>query len=468
MFSLKKNLILSLLTSVSRLFSGAVVFIAFARLLSVSDYGKLNFGISFAFLVVAVSEFGYSLMALKDIPQQIFKLEQYVFNSMLQKIAMSGITFLVGIIYIFSTQSDLNIKVGVIFLVFGILFSFVSYYISVFRARNFYIYESFLSFVYTGMLFIVVIVAYFIALDIITISILFCVIRGIQLVASVLLYSIKVRECKKVSIDNTIQKYLLRNSWVFGIHYIMGIAYMNIDTQILTIYSGDKSVGLYQAVFRVISIFFIVSDVVVNVYLPYLASIFHIDRLKDAQNISSLLIKYLFFIGCTAFIFVISFSSELITLLYGEKFLPALVIVPWLGVVLIFRMFGGIYGTLLTISNNQKERVLGIGISLCVSLLLNLLLIPRFGIWGAAVASVVTHVVLHLFYFIFVYRIFKNWLFSKKNIVSLFAAIAIGYSVSSFGSDSLVFKSVTFALWVVVGSAITISLKELKTLGSHI
>ena len=52
-------------------------------------------------IMTVISEFGFSLMAQKDIPQKVFFLNKYVFNTLIQKCIFSFFTLCIGFIYLF-------------------------------------------------------------------------------------------------------------------------------------------------------------------------------------------------------------------------------------------------------------------------------------------------------------------------------------------------------------------------------
>jgi O-antigen/teichoic acid export membrane protein len=56
----------------------------------------------------------------------------------------------------------------------------------------------------------------------------------------------------------------------------------------------------------------------------------------------------------------------------------------------VVNVAAGPVGVLLTMTGHEKRVAAAVGASACCNLLLNLLLIPRFGIEGAAVASAVS------------------------------------------------------------------------------
>ena len=73
------------------------------------------------------------------------------------------------------------------------------------------------------------------------------------------------------------------------------------------------------------------------------------------------------------------------------------------------RYFGSVYGTLLTISDNQKVRTIGVTLTLFLIVILDLCLIPIYGIYGALYSLIIAHVVLNIIYVYFSYKEYKSF-----------------------------------------------------------
>ena len=193
------------------------------------------------------------------------------------------------------------------------------------------------------------------------------------------------------------QKHLIKDSWSFGLHTVLVIFYFMIDTQIISIYLDARNVALYQAVFRIILVLLIVSEMLSNVILPYLS--FKYSKNEHIDLLVSKLFLFLSIIGCSFFLFFTSFSEFIIRFLYSEEYLYAIPLVLPLSIVLIFRTVCSLLGNILTISNKQVYRVKTVLISLIISLILNFAFIPMYGIIAAAWVSVIVHFTMFIMYF---------------------------------------------------------------------
>lgn len=439
---------LSVATSVSKLFSGAIVYVAFARLLGVAEYGRIGFGLSFALIVVAFAEYGYSVMAMRDIPQERYELDRYVFNVFLQKALFTVITFAIGTYYLYSLQEEGNHTIGMNFLIFGLLYSHTAYLLCVFRATNNYLYECIVSMFYAGLLVLILIAmnTHEMSVELLSICLLFS--RIMQLGLSVLIYWRWIR-IGELRFDKGIQRYLLMNSWSFGIHYVAGFLYMQIDTQVLSICRSSYEVGIFQSVMRLIFVFLVVAEIIVNVYMPYLAQLYRNKGAGAVIDISNLLVKYLVMIGFSFYLFLCVFVKEIFGIVYGEEYLVATTIVPYLSAILVFRMFGGIHGTILTVSDHQVARLVAVVISMTVSAVMNILLVPRYGVEGAVFASMATHIVLHAIYLVYTRRYLGSYLFARSTIVTCLLGVMIAILVICMSDMCGYMGPIALLIWCI-------------------
>jgi len=389
MATLSKNIFWSTFTSALQLYTGSAVFIVLAKLLSVNDFGILSFGFSLSALALIVSDFGFSLMVIKDYPQQQKGHGNYLFNSVLAKMIMSIASGAIFLGYLFLFYQGEWLKVGALYILFATAASFVIYLQALLRVQNRFQKYAESNIVYAIAITISVLVFW-------QFQITFLQLVGCLLLAKIMQLLWTVFLCRasfpQFSLQVPLITKLLQKSWSFGVFSILGIFYFMVDTQIISIYLGAEEVALYQAVFRIILILMMFSDVISNVLLPYLSFKFH-----NNENISELVSKiflYLLLIGCSLFLGFTSFKSELLTLLYTEEYLEATALVLPFSIVLILRVVSSLLGNILTISDKQIYRVVTVSISLIVSLVLNLILIPKYGIPAAAWTSVIVHIIL--------------------------------------------------------------------------
>jgi O-antigen/teichoic acid export membrane protein len=238
-----------------------------------------------------------------------------------------------------------------------------------------------------------------------------------------LVNSKQVNSIKKLTYNKNIQNYLFKNSWSFGLHYIIGVFYFSVDTQIISKILGINQLALYSSAFRVITAILLFSNIITQVFLPYLSS-----RYKQIDNQFKDIVQQLILVVfcCTYFIgtVMIIFREEVMSLLYKVEYIGSAILFMPLLFMCLLRGMAGIFGILLTISNHQEYRVKAIIASLIISFVSNYILIPIYKIQGAAFASMLTHMVLLMSYIFYVYRIYRTTFMNKKLILIFIATNA--------------------------------------------
>jgi len=371
--------------------SGSIVFILIARYISQYDLGLISFGVSLAGIIAAFSEFGFSIMALRDIPQKTFDIKPYVSNSLIVKFILSLLVFGLSYIYLSFLTDRNNFEIGIVFVLQAIVSAFVNYYFAIFKAKNRFKLDTNLSLLYSALLIVIFFVTVRYKLSVFEFSVGILIAKCLQFLICILQYK-KVFGPLRFLFNLDIQRYLLNNSWSFGLNYILGITYFSIDTQMLTYFKGNEEVAIYQSLFRVLTLIIVFGDIITQVFLPYFARLIGSDS-KKFETFGFLFLKLMSVLGLIVVIFINFFSEQLLQLLYGDKYLAATILALPLSLVLFLRIYSNFYSISLSLMNNNMPRVLVSSVSLVANVLLNFLLIPRFGVVGAAWTSVLTHLI---------------------------------------------------------------------------
>ena len=445
MATVSKNLFWSLLTSMLQLYTGSVVFIVLAKLMTVEDFGILSFGFSLSALAVIVGDFGFSLMIIKDYPKQGDYLGRYLSNSLLSKLVLSLLGGFFFLIYLVVFYEGDWLKVGGLYVVFAMVASFTIYLQSLLKIQNSFKKYTESNLVYAIVVTISVVLYWYLKLTLLQLVLCLLVAKALQLFWAIVL-------CKSnfsgFSYDLELVGKLLKNSWSFGIFGILGIFYFMVDTQIISVYLGAREVALYQSVFRIVLILMVFSDIMSNVLLPYLSFKFY--KKENLAELISKLFLYLLIIGCSLFLAFTTFKTEALTLLYTPEYQKAAVLVLPFSIVIILRTVSTLLGNILTISDRQVYRVVTVSVSLLLSFVLNLIYIPEYGIPIAAWISVLVHIVLFgMYYFYSKKEIPTLKLQSPMNLLTL-SVTAVMYGMIHYIFPKELWAALTCAvIWIL-------------------
>ncbi|WNH13975.1 flippase [Thalassobellus suaedae] len=445
MSTISKNILWSSATSLLQVYTGSVVFIVLAKLMSLEDFGILSFGFSLAAILVICADFGFSLMIMKDFPRYILDHKKYVSNSLFSKVLISIFVSVFAIVYLCLLYDKKWLKVGGLYMLFAVVSSFVVYFQSLLKVQNKFHKYTETTIIYAIGVTVVVLIYWFVDTGLVMLAFYLLICRVLQLLWSTYL-------CRKSfnirAFDINMQKSLFKNSWSFGLHTVLGIFYFMIDTQIISIYLGAKEVALYQAVFRIVLVLLIASEMLSNVLLPYLS--FKYAKGENIASLVSRLLLYLIILGCSMFLLFTSFGSFIIQFLYTEEYLFAVPLVAPLSIVIIIRTVCSLLGNILTISDRQVYRVITVFVSLIASVVLNFILIPKYGIIAAAWSSVLVHICMFGMYLFYSKKEIKGIkLFSVDSILVLISAVLIFFGVKLFSSEGILIHTLAIVFWLI-------------------
>jgi len=184
---------------------------------------------------------------------------------------------------------------------------------------------------------------------------------------------------------------VFRRSWPLVLHGLLGLAIFNSDFLFLRVFRDSASVGYYAVAYLLVSFFLNLGVSYSMGLLPVLSRLRSVPeaerRLHDnamAQTFAGSLPVAIG--GCLL-------AHQFIDLLFGRGYQPAalgLQILIWCIPVALFR---NVAQAVLISHDRQGHLLRTVGVAAGLNLLLNVMLIPRWGMTGAAVATVLTEAV---------------------------------------------------------------------------
>lgn len=184
---------------------------------------------------------------------------------------------------------------------------------------------------------------------------------------------------------------------------IIGFLIYRVDLLLVNLIVGPAAAGLYTVAVRLVEQLSIFSRAASVVILPRMSA-FH-NTTADERNFTPIMSRSIFWISALGAMILAFVAQPLITIFFGSEFSEAakaaLILLP--GVVLL--------ATARILANDNAARgfvftnlVFGMGI-LALNVSGNLLLIPHYGLFGAAVATSISYTMLFGSYLIFQHRL---------------------------------------------------------------
>ncbi|HLD21930.1 MAG TPA: polysaccharide biosynthesis C-terminal domain-containing protein, partial [Patescibacteria group bacterium] len=186
---------------------------------------------------------------------------------------------------------------------------------------------------------------------------------------------------------------MMKQAYTFTLYNIFFMLYFQIDQIILSIMVGKSEVGIYSAAAKLVTMFLFIPMMLFQVTMPILYRYSKTD-INKFKHINLITFRYLAALGIPAGIVLWFLSDTIIPLVFGEKYLAAIPVLSIFGWFLAIRFLGMNQGNALTTMDKQGLRATIQIISLVINVILDIVLIRYWGAVGAAIATLITEMLI--------------------------------------------------------------------------
>ena len=181
-------------------------------------------------------------------------------------------------------------------------------------------------------------------------------------------------------------KIIATNCFPLFVSAIGIIIYARSDQVIIKHLMDDASTGLYSSVIKLSEVFTFILPIGVNLSLSIVAK--YLNKDKNNHYLMLFKISNIYALSCIIFLYI--FNENIILLLYTEEFLQTANILSVYSVSLLFISMGSMSNVWLIDKGLQKYKVYRVVFGVALNIALNLVLIPNYGLIGAAIATVIS------------------------------------------------------------------------------
>ncbi len=373
-----------------RIIISFVVVIYVVRYLGPKDFGLYSYVLSFTWLFVAISTLGLETISVREIVKQPEKKDEIIGTVFTLRLlgGIAAIT-LIALVLLFSRE---EFYISMLILIASAAFIFqsfsaIEYYFRAIVKAKYNAYALSTSVIFSSALKIILILieaplVYFIAAFTFEYIVL-----AIGLVA---VYKINKNKIFSWNYSKLISRSLLKDSWPLALSGVVVMIYMKIDQVMIKHMIGEEAVGFYAAAVRLCEAWYFIPVTLCNSIFP---AIYNAKNVSEDfyNNRMQKLYDLLTWLAIGIAVPVTFLSDEIINILFGVDFAPAasvLTIYIWAGVA----VFLGVASSQYLINENlTKLAFLRTLIGMIINVILNFILIPVYGIIGAAVATLVSY-----------------------------------------------------------------------------
>jgi len=360
-----------------------------ARYLGPEQFGIFSYAIAFTSIIAVIAKLGLDVILVRDLVGHPEIRNAYLSTAFWLKLAASLLMIFCLAASISLITSDQNTNFYILILAGGIIFQSFEVIDFYFQSQVLSRYASICKIIQLGISTILKIVLVNVEAPLIY----FVIVIVFDQISLYLTLFVAYQRQKLGSLfihfNIALAKELLKTSWPLMLSGLTVALYMRLDQLMLKEMMGAKEVGLYSAGVRLSEAWYFIPVMLTSSMFPAMANAKKISRklyLERLQQFSTSMTWMAIIIASL----VTCFPELIIHLLYGDAFQDAtqvLVIHVWGAIFVYLGIASGVFFTLENYTYKVLYRTI---LGLASNIALNLILIPRFGISGAAYATVIS------------------------------------------------------------------------------
>ena len=425
--SIKNNFLLNLSTTITGLLFPLITFPYASRILMADGIGQVQFFQSIIDYVSLCTALGIPLYAVREIAR-IRDNKELRSRTTIEILLLHAILTLVGYIVVFilaKTVAKIEIDASLFFLLSTTLF-FNTIGVAWF-------YQAIEDFKYITLRSLFVRILSLVALFIFvkTKQDLFYY-AGILVIGTVgnnIFNLFRLRKYIKLSKGEFKRLNLLRHLIpalkIFILNLVISI-YVNLDSVMLGFLKNEESVGYYAAATRLTKAILGIVSSSGAVLLPRFSNMITNGQKEEFQLLANKAASFTIALSLPMSVGLIFMAAPIIHIFCGNGFEPSILTLKLVAPIVLFIGLSGIIGMqILYPQGREKYVIISTMVGACINLLINYLLIPQYGQYGAALGTVIAEFMVTVIMILLGRKYLPINILSKQNLHYLIGSIVI-------------------------------------------
>ena len=363
-----------------------------ARYLGPSDYGIFGTAVSFSVLFGVLADFGVTTYIVRSISTDLENESKYLSNAISLKLFLA-IFYLAAILLalLILGWSHYVVVFCLLYAIENLIKSFQSVMYSSFQAHEQIKYQAITNTILNVLTFIFIILVTFTDFGLMGITAAYILANGIAIIYEILTLRKNIIK-PKLSFNPEFYKKLLIAGLPFALTGFFYTIYYSIDIVMITHFSGTYDTGLYNSAYKLINVLSLFYSIYTAVVFPVMSKLF-----KEEKNMLRFgfvkSIKYLLLVNVPISVFTTIYGYDLIGV-YGGEFTAAGGVLEILIWTVCFLFVNGACSMILNASHQEYSVTKIYVLAAVFNVLLNLVLIPNYSVYGASVATVLSEILI--------------------------------------------------------------------------
>jgi len=201
------------------------------------------------------------------------------------------------------------------------------------------------------------------------------------------------------TIDRSRLREFVRYSLPFTVTGLTGFVYRSVDVFLVLYFLGSAEVGIYGVAYAAARLILMFSTAVSFLGVPVASELEQTLPFEDIASVYNTVLRWLVLASIPALMPLVLFPAEFISVVYRPRYAPGALALAVLAVGFWVHNVFTINGNLMRGLGRSRLLAVNTTIAAVLNTTANLYLIPRYGILGAAVATVGAYLTMDLLMF---------------------------------------------------------------------
>lgn len=405
-------------------------FTIIARSIGAENTGKYFFAMSFATIFVVFVDLGLTSVLVRESAKAKDKIQNYFSTILWTKAILGFLTYLSAVVAINLMGYPAETKHLVYLSCVTMLFD--SLHLSIYGVLRVYgnlryeaigaISSQFITMV-LGTIFL------YARLPLIFLIAAFTIPSFLNVCYAGMILFKKYAICLRPQFDSAVLKFIAVIAVPFALTSIFTRVYGYIDSVLLSKLAGNAAVGWYSIPYKITFAFQFIPFALTASLFPRFSEYFVSDKQKLARVFERAM-KYLMIVVLPIAVGISVLARELVITLFTGQFTNSVVPLQILMFSLIFTFLSAPVTTMLNACNRQITQTTIIGLVMLVNIVVNLALIPRCGVVGAATAALIGNFLILAVGYYFVPKITQV---SHRYLIKTLFQVCVSAGLMGFG-----------------------------------
>jgi len=226
-----------------------------------------------------------------------------------------------------------------------------------------------------------------------------------------------------------IKKEFISYSWPLMFMGITANLFFWADSFFIGYFKGVSAVGFYNAAIPIAFLLMFIPEIFLKLFFPLITKEYSKGKSELVKQLSQQVGKWIFILNLPLFLIMFLFPGVIINFLFGPQYLVAANALKILSVGAFFYSLVWIHNNLLSMIGKSKILFINIvGVSI-LNIFLDIFLIPKYGLNGAAISTTISKTILAGILFIEVKYSLKVVPFRRK-IIPIFIISLIPVTIT--------------------------------------